>query len=130
LPIGPNRTKFNIINVLKEIFFFSVFPGKKSQTLEEIVADVRLRDSGGGDSGGNNSGGGSSGGDVEKDQAVVFPYSRIVFIDSTWNQCRGIHIDQRIAGQCFFSFSCWYFWRSFLEKNCGMVCTWCHCIRQ
>jgi hypothetical protein len=81
--------------------------------LEEIVADVRLREGGGNDSGGNNSGGNSSGGGnsgggnsgcgsgVDNDQAVVFPYSRIVFIDSTWNQCRGIHIDQRIAGQYF-----------------------------
>jgi hypothetical protein len=63
---------------------------------------VRLRGGGDNNSGGNNSGGGNSGGSGENEQAVVFPYSRIVFIDSTWNQCRGIHIDQRIAGQYFF----------------------------
>ena len=30
---------------------------------------------------------------------TVFPYTKIVLIDSTWNQCRGIHIDERLAGK-------------------------------
>ena len=46
-------------------------------------ADGNLRDSGN-----KNSGNGT-----------VFPYTKIVLIDSTWNQCRGIHIDERLAGK-------------------------------
>jgi hypothetical protein len=101
---------------------------------------VRLRDGGGNNSGGNNSGGNNSGGNnsggggdsgsgVENDQAVVFPYSRIVFIDSTWNQCRGIHIDQRIAGQCSTQLFLLLFFTKFkkIEKQLKYGIGWCHC---
>jgi hypothetical protein len=39
---------------------------------------------------------------ASESDTAVFPYSRIVFIDSTWNQCRGIYIDERITGSIIF----------------------------
>ena len=80
-------------------FLFSVFPGKESKTLDEIVASVRQDTIGGNGRGTPNTDGNLSS-DRGKDSGscAMFPFTRIVFIDSTWNQCRGIHIDERIAG--------------------------------
>jgi len=52
-----------------------VFPGPESSSLSELVSTVRLCDQ-----------------EVEE----VFPYIRVVFIDSTWNQCYSITEDQRM----------------------------------
>jgi len=51
-----------------------VFPGKDSKSLDQICDDISKR--------------GSS--------EHSFPYTKIVFIDSTWNQCRKICEDDRI----------------------------------
>ena len=69
-----------------------VFPGKGSLSLEEIVASsLKEQDN-----------------DLpeelhkeqteNKTQCSKFPYTKIVFIDSTWNQCYGMVQDNRLAG--------------------------------
>jgi len=53
-----------------------VFPGEQSKSLEQICEEI------------------------DKDNSVEhssFPYTKIVFIDSTWNQCRKICDDERIS---------------------------------
>jgi hypothetical protein len=32
------------------------------------------------------------------EEKIAVPFTRVVFIDSTWNQCRGIYKDPRIQG--------------------------------
>ena len=54
-----------------------VFPGKDSQSLKHIL---------------KNSMGKSS--DLEEG-SCTFPFSTVVFVDSTWNQCHGICQDPR-----------------------------------
>ena len=53
-----------------------VFPGKDSKSLEEICHLVRTK--------------------KERNSDIAFPYSKIVFIDSTWNQCNKICEDRRM----------------------------------
>lgn len=55
-----------------------VFPGDRSQKLEQIINSV------------------ADDGDVT--EVTLFPYTKVVFIDSTWNQCYGMVQDSRLSG--------------------------------
>jgi DTW domain-containing protein YfiP len=73
-----------------------VFPGKDSKSLDTILAEcvgnpgVTLKEST------------TFYIDVSKEGEMLenqnFPYNKIVFIDSTWNQCKGMHRHPSLAG--------------------------------
>jgi len=60
-----------------------VFPGKKSRTLSEILEEVQKS--------------AELSGKAELEGETPFPYDKIVFIDSTWNQCKGMLLNQSLA---------------------------------
>ena len=66
-----------------------VFPGDKSQKLEDIINSIQVSD----DNTHNSN-------DV-KEGLTLFPYTKVVFIDSTWNQCYGMVQDPRLSGKIF-----------------------------
>ncbi|KAL1140294.1 hypothetical protein AAG570_000226 [Ranatra chinensis] len=54
-----------------------IFPSKEATTVEELILQMKSADS-------------------ESDGHEDIPFLKVVFIDSTWNQCKGIYKDSRI----------------------------------
>jgi len=57
-----------------------VFPGKESHSLEHILKNISA----------------GEGGRLRRNNCT-FPFSTVVFVDSTWNQCHGICQDPRLS---------------------------------
>ncbi|KAF6206991.1 hypothetical protein GE061_018228, partial [Apolygus lucorum] len=57
-----------------------VFPGKSAVSVNELVSKV------------------FSNKDLNSQLPTVVPFKKVILIDSTWNQCKGIYKDPRISG--------------------------------
>jgi len=80
--LAPGQVKIHIFPDIPEYSpeeAILVFPGKDSRSLEEICELSRSRN-------------------LQQNPEQSFPYTKIVFIDSTWNQCNKICEDRRVAG--------------------------------